>query len=322
LRILRAADFDEQAPGITGAEDPYSGIFFPTSRREEIIEVLPPPSAADHNGEHEVLSFGEWMSGCPEKGEQDFLFNLWRDETEHPVVCSCGWKRERSPHDFFTLLVRPSSSAIFRTPPFALTDARAFSQPTFPEYLAKIACDVHLRCPSCSRRICLACGEDDVGNGGSFDAEGIDKGKGKDKATSAVQTGLFHCAKLQGVVLGVGASLAGSQPHWKLSLTTNAWPPPRSHHDLAPFCSVVGRPRLQHADHLARCRRDSECDGRRAEEQEAQDVDVDDRLGLGLRSVWERQGSAWRHGLLGRGARGRASSACNAEALLLVHRTS
>lgn len=106
-----SADFDDQAPGMGGAEDPYSGIFFSTSRREEVIEVLPPRSAADRNGECEILSFGEWMSGCPEKGEQEFLFNLWRDETEHPVVCSCGWKRERSPKDFFTLLVRAPEPA-------------------------------------------------------------------------------------------------------------------------------------------------------------------------------------------------------------------
>lgn len=68
-----------------------------------------------------MLSFGEWMSGCPEKGEQDFLFNLWRDVTEHLVVCSCGWKRERSPKDFFTLLVRAGVLSSRRPPP-ASTD--------------------------------------------------------------------------------------------------------------------------------------------------------------------------------------------------------
>lgn len=79
-------------------------------------------------------------------------------------------------------------------------------QPTFFEYLAKVSQTVHVNCPSCDRRICLACGEDDVGNGGSFDAEGVDKGKGKAKESTEGPVGLFHCSKLQGVVLGVGAS--------------------------------------------------------------------------------------------------------------------
>lgn len=61
--------------------------------------------ARSKSGVEEVLTFGEWMSGCPEKGEQDFLFNLWRDVTEFPLMCACGWSRQRSAEDFFTLKV-------------------------------------------------------------------------------------------------------------------------------------------------------------------------------------------------------------------------
>jgi hypothetical protein len=68
--------------GQTAGNDPYAGIFFAKDRREEVIEVEEKPepftlSLTKMLGEEEeafrgeCATFSEWMSGCPEKGEQE-----------------------------------------------------------------------------------------------------------------------------------------------------------------------------------------------------------------------------------------------------------
>lgn len=77
--LSRPADEDFVAPtsgGGTAGHDPYAGVFFSKDRREEAIEVEETPERfklviGDHTEEGEVCAFGEWMSGCPEKGEQE-----------------------------------------------------------------------------------------------------------------------------------------------------------------------------------------------------------------------------------------------------------
>lgn len=76
--------------GQTAGNDPYAGIFFAKDRREEVVEVQETADSYTFTtressswGEEEMLgpdqglmkgecvTFSEWMSGCPEKGEQE-----------------------------------------------------------------------------------------------------------------------------------------------------------------------------------------------------------------------------------------------------------
>lgn len=64
------------AAGPTAGHDPYGGVFFSKDRREEVVEVDEKPESfqlvvAGKSEEGEVCTFGEWMRGCPEKGEQE-----------------------------------------------------------------------------------------------------------------------------------------------------------------------------------------------------------------------------------------------------------
>lgn len=50
------------------------------------------------------------MKGCPEKGEQNFLFQLYSKFTDPVLPCphDCGAKLPRNKGDFFALYVSPS----------------------------------------------------------------------------------------------------------------------------------------------------------------------------------------------------------------------
>lgn len=67
---------DVPAAGPTAGHDPYGGVFFSKDRREEVVEVDEKPESfklvvAGQSEEGKVCTFGEWMRGCPEKGEQE-----------------------------------------------------------------------------------------------------------------------------------------------------------------------------------------------------------------------------------------------------------
>ena len=72
----------------------------------------------------------------------------------------------------------------FMTPP----------QRDFLTYTDKVQGKVRQVCPSCSKTFCLACGE-------SYSAPD------KSRPGIAAEDELFHCANLQGVILGMGLSM-------------------------------------------------------------------------------------------------------------------
>lgn len=77
---------------------------------------------------------------------------------------------------------------------------------------------------------------------GIEEAQGSSKGKGK--VAGGESTGdLYHCAKLQGVILGVGEFSSASHKPSRTQLTTllHLLCHRRSDHGLAHVCQVLGR---------------------------------------------------------------------------------
>ncbi|PPQ84259.1 hypothetical protein CVT25_011906 [Psilocybe cyanescens] len=171
-------DYDsdyEEMHGISGAGnvnvDPYSGIFFSKDRREEVIEIdeIPETILIDEANETiPLVTQGQWMKGCPEGGEQSFLFSLYSQLNSPTAPCphDCGAAIPRSKGDFFAL------------------------HPNFSTYIDRLRSRVTKICPRCHSKVCLACGEPV-----SIDHE---------KHATTRDDPLFHCSNLQGVILGVG----------------------------------------------------------------------------------------------------------------------
>jgi hypothetical protein len=90
--------------------DPYSGIFFSKDRREEVIEVEEEPDFVfntELNAQVKLMTQGQWMKGCPEGGEQGFLFGLYSQLSEGLCPCphDCGASVPRKKSDFFSVYV-------------------------------------------------------------------------------------------------------------------------------------------------------------------------------------------------------------------------
>ncbi|KAI0035657.1 hypothetical protein K488DRAFT_82845 [Vararia minispora EC-137] len=155
--------------------DPYAGIFFSKDRREEVIEVEEEPEAiylpkADETVK--LMTQGQWMKGCPEGGEQSFLFSLYTQLSEGRCQCpnECGWSIGRRKSDFFSVYS------------------------SFPKYIAQLRGLVRQKCEKCSKEFCLACGE-------PFNASKTQSERDVDDLD------LFHCSNLQGVILGIGLAM-------------------------------------------------------------------------------------------------------------------
>jgi hypothetical protein len=94
------------------------GIFFSKDRKEEVIEVVEDNPeqvyVPELNASRPVMSQGEWMKGCPEGGEQAFLFGLYNLLTAEDCKCpqGCGYTYVRKKSDFFTLFVSQVTSAM------------------------------------------------------------------------------------------------------------------------------------------------------------------------------------------------------------------
>lgn len=95
------------------------GIFFSKDRREEVIEVEEDFQYVTFSGtvqQLKLMAQGEWMKGCPEGGEQSFLFALYTELMEGKCRCpqaGCGYSHPRKKSDFFAIHVsRPYYSAI------------------------------------------------------------------------------------------------------------------------------------------------------------------------------------------------------------------
>lgn len=86
------------------------GIFFSKDRREEVIEVEEEPDMVLLPGLNEkvpLMTQGQWMKGCPEGGEQSFLFGLYQQLSEGDCRCphGCGASIQRKKSDFYALFV-------------------------------------------------------------------------------------------------------------------------------------------------------------------------------------------------------------------------
>lgn len=93
-----------------------SGIFFSKDRREEVIEVEEDPEiivVPGQDGPVKLMTQSQWMKGCPEGGEQGFLFSLYNELSHDPCQCpnKCGYSITRNKGDFFPVFVSlPSGS--------------------------------------------------------------------------------------------------------------------------------------------------------------------------------------------------------------------
>lgn len=189
------SDYDQKAENArhhTGV-DPYAGIFFSKERKEEVIEVEEEPEVIEIDGLRvPLMTQGEWMKGCPEGGEQGFLFSLYQSLSFGSCPCpyQCGGSVEHNKADFFAVHVSLSLSHDF----VLVYDVGIHSQRDFLTYIDKVKGNVRQVCPSCSKTFCLACGE-------SYSAPD------KSRPGIAAEDELFHCANLQGVILGMGLSM-------------------------------------------------------------------------------------------------------------------
>ncbi|KAI0711061.1 ubiquitin conjugating enzyme family protein [Cerioporus squamosus] len=170
-------DFEEKVDSSNGAAvDPYAGIFFSKDRREEVIEVEEEPELINVPGIAEkvpLMTQGQWMKGCPEGSEQSFLFSLYRELSEGECRCpeGCGESIQRKKSDFYALF------------------------PSFPAYIKHLESIVPRTCTRCSKTFCFACGESNTPS------------HSKIPGSLEVDASLFHCANLQGVILGVGLAM-------------------------------------------------------------------------------------------------------------------
>ncbi|KAH9854945.1 ubiquitin conjugating enzyme family protein [Lenzites betulinus] len=171
------SDFEEKPGQSNGAAvDPYAGIFFSKDRREEVIEVEEEPEMVILSGSTEkvpLMTQGQWMKGCPEGSEQSFLFSLYRELSEGQCPCPHGCEAyvTRKKSDFFALF------------------------PTFPAYIKHLRSVVPRTCTRCSKTFCFACGESSTAS------------HTKVPAPLDVDASLFHCANLQGAILGIGLAM-------------------------------------------------------------------------------------------------------------------
>ena len=88
----------------------HPGIFFSKDRREEVIEVEEDPETIvipGQDGPVKLMTQSQWMKGCPEGGEQGFLFSLYNELSRDPCQCpnKCGYSVARNKGDFFPVLV-------------------------------------------------------------------------------------------------------------------------------------------------------------------------------------------------------------------------
>lgn len=144
------------------------------------------------------------MKGCPEGGEQGFLFSLYQSLTSGTCPCpyQCGNAIERKKSDMFALYVRISILGYLKT---------KFQQPDFKEYISRLDRTVRQTCSKCSRDYCLACGE-------SYSQSE------KPRPGIAAEDNLFHCANLQGVIVGMGLAMVQKQYDMQTSPNSAASP--------------------------------------------------------------------------------------------------
>jgi hypothetical protein len=147
---------------------------------EEDSEIVVIPG---QDGPVKLMTQSQWMKGCPEGGEQGFLFSLYNELSHDTCQCpnKCGYSIARNKGDFFLALVSQPQV------PHGLV-SQSLSQNDFFAYVQRLKGLVRKLCPRCNKLFCLACGES------------IAETQSKDEDI------LFHCPNLQGILLGVGLS--------------------------------------------------------------------------------------------------------------------
>ena len=148
-----------------------------------------------------LMTQNQWMKGCPEGGEQGFLFSLYSQLIEGKCVCpsGCGYSITRIKSHFFAICV---SSSPLSSPNHSYSSGQS-SFEIYIEYLRGI---VRQKCEKCLKKFCLACGEPI--NGPSP--------RSQESAKGSNDPDLFHCSNLQGVILGVGLALLEQLYHDQL----------------------------------------------------------------------------------------------------------
>lgn len=130
-----------------------------------------------------LMTQGQWMKGCPEGGEQGFLFSQYHELSEGRCPCphGCGATVPRQKQDFFALFVSHVNTVPAR-------DAQR-PQSDFSTYITHLRRIAPRKCATCRKPFCFACGEP--------------MSEADQKDTEC----LFHCPNLQGVILGVGLAM-------------------------------------------------------------------------------------------------------------------
>lgn len=145
------------------------------------------------------MTQSQWMKGCPEGGEQGFLFSLYSllVEGQCPCPSGCGYSIPRAKNHFFAIFV--SNLSIVVT---GLTSSSY--QSTFEVYIKCLRGIVRKTCKRCSKVFCFACGEP------------INGPRLLESTKATDDRDLFHCSNLQGVILGVGLAMLEQLYHDQL----------------------------------------------------------------------------------------------------------
>ena len=136
-----------------------------------------------------LMTQNQWMKGCPEDGEQGFLFSLYSQLVEGNCPCptGCGYSVPRIKSHFFTIFVS--------SPPSSLPTISSSRETSFEVYINHLRGIVHQKCKRCLKEFCFACGEP------------INGPKTPGSAKAPNDPDLFHCSNLQGIILGVGLAM-------------------------------------------------------------------------------------------------------------------
>jgi hypothetical protein len=145
-----------------------------------------------------LMTQNQWMKGCPEGGEQGFLFGLYSQLVEGKCPCptGCGYSIPRTKSHFFSIFVS--------SPPSSLLRISYSRETTFEAYINHLRGIVHKKCRRCHKEFCFACGES------------VNSQKSPDSTKAPNDHALFHCSNLQGIILGVGLAMLEQLYHDQL----------------------------------------------------------------------------------------------------------
>jgi hypothetical protein len=144
------------------------------------------------------MTQNQWMKGCPEGGEQGFLFSVYSQLVEGSCPCpaGCGYSVTRNKSHFFAIFVS--------SPPSSLFTISSSRENSFEIYINHLRGIVRQTCRKCRKKFCFACGES------------INAPKSPESTKEPNDPDLFHCSNLQGIILGVGLAMLEQLYHDQL----------------------------------------------------------------------------------------------------------